>query len=277
MYRLTRENLKAVGGIAPQVLGLDTSLAQVGLSLSRRKKDMFTSKSSYFEKFPRFNPLKKSPSDSRPMPWWNLKYKTRWPSDGSLVSGNPVLTNFLWNEIGRGIDLKKLEKWVFENKKVIQALTTFVFANKAPYWTDFFPASTIRLKQAKRGEKIFNKSCKGCHGLYEKGWSAPEAISLSPKERLKTVKVNYPKRTKVWDVGTDDKRWRAMSALAPDLNELSFSKSTQTLIIPQKGYVPPPLEGLFLRYPYFHNNSIPNLCALMEREDSIFYSGAIGR
>ena len=30
---------------------------------------------------------------------------------------------------------------------------------------------------------------------------------------------------------------------------------------------PLPLEGIFLRYPYFHNNSIPNLCALLERPD----------
>jgi hypothetical protein len=66
MYRLTRENLKAV--IAPQVLELDISLAHVELSLSRRKKDLFTSKSSYFEKFPRFNLFKNRPSDSRPMP-----------------------------------------------------------------------------------------------------------------------------------------------------------------------------------------------------------------
>jgi hypothetical protein len=34
---------------------------------------------------------------------------------------------------------------------------------------------------------------------------------------------------------------------------------------PQKGYVPPPLDGIWSRWPYFHNNSIPNLCALLTR------------
>ena len=58
-----------------------------------------------------------------------------------------------------------------------------------------------------------------------------------------------------------------MSYLAPDLMRLGFSRRTGSIIKPQRGYVPPPLEGLFMRYPYFHNNSIPNLCALMERED----------
>ena len=58
-----------------------------------------------------------------------------------------------------------------------------------------------------------------------------------------------------------------MKYLAPDIMRLGFSKRTGSILRPQRGYVPPPLEGLFLRYPYFHNNSIPNLCALMERED----------
>src|SRR5262249_26093042 len=31
----------------------------------------------------------------------------------------------------------------------------------------------------------------------------------------------------------------------------------------QKGYIPPPLEGIWARYPYLHNGSIPNLCAFM--------------
>jgi hypothetical protein len=37
----------------------------------------------------------------------------------------------------------------------------------------------------------------------------------------------------------------------------------QTDIVPQDGYAPPPLVGIWSRYPYFHNNSIPNLCALL--------------
>ena len=130
MYFLARENLRAVGGVSPEVLGLDTSLAHVALSLARRNPDSLASKSSYFEKKPRKHPLESFPSSSRPMPWWNLKYKTRWLSDGSLVSGNPILTNFLWNEIGRGTDLKDLEDWTKANKGIVQNLTAFIFSLK---------------------------------------------------------------------------------------------------------------------------------------------------
>lgn len=29
------------------------------------------------------------------------------------------------------------------------------------------------------------------------------------------------------------------------------------------GYVPPPLDGIWARYPYLHNNSVPTLCDLL--------------
>jgi hypothetical protein len=32
---------------------------------------------------------------------------------------------------------------------------------------------------------------------------------------------------------------------------------------PQKGYVPPPLVGIWARWPYFHNNSAPSLCDVL--------------
>jgi len=44
---------------------------------------------------------------------------------------------------------------------------------------------------------------------------------------------------------------------------LAISKKMNTLVVPQKGYVPAPLVGIWMRYPYLHNNSIPNLCALL--------------
>jgi hypothetical protein len=83
------------------------------------------------------------------------------------------------------------------------------------------------------------------------------------KEQLKTERVFYHEKTPVKDVGTDPNRWMATKTFAGGLNRLRISKWMKTVVEPQVGYVPPPLEGVFLRYPYMHNNSIPNLCALM--------------
>lgn len=260
LFSRSRQNVRAVGALKPQVLGLDTSLAQVALSLAHRNPDAYASKSSHYEASPRPNELKYFVADSKPMPWWNVKYKTRWLSDGSIVSGNPILTNFLWNEIGRGADLYDLNTWMFVNRQVIQDLTAFVFATKPPRWKDIFPEYEINIVKARAGEKIFLKLCSSCHGIYEKAWSTSKhAMS----DLMQTTRVIYSRKTQVMDVGTDPQRAQGMNYFATQLNQLTISKQMKTKVVPQKGYVPPPLVAIWSRYPYLHNNSIPNLCEMM--------------
>jgi mono/diheme cytochrome c family protein len=266
MFLRTRKNILSVFDVVPQVLGLDTSLPHTALSLARRNNDEYATKNPITERFPRDNELSTLVADSKPMPWWNLKYKTRWLADGSVVSGNPVFTNFLWNEIGRGTDLKELEQWMKDNTKTIESVTAAAFSTEAPRYTDFFPASSINLVSAKRGEKLFNQACIKCHGEYQKAWSQDNAGELSDVEMLATTKVIYHDKTPVKDVGTDPNRYQAMKYFADDLNNLAISKWMKTKIEPQVGYVPPPLVGVWARYPYFHNNSVPTLCAVLTKE-----------
>ena len=255
MFKTAKNAMKSVALKKPLVIGLDTSLAQVGLSLAKRSTDQYATRRSSNYRFPRKSALETKPADSKPAVWWNLKYKTRWLSDGSIVSGNPVHTNFLWNEIGRGIDLKKLEDWLVNNKEKVKELTSYVFATEAPKYNDFFPRR-ININKAKRGQKIFLKTCSGCHGKYSKGWD--EQASLYSKQ-IATTNVWYHKKTPVIDIGTDPHRYEGMRYFAKDLNRLKISKTIGTVVKPQKGYVPPPLVGIWARWPYFHNNSAPTL------------------
>jgi len=263
MLMRTKKNLGAVGVVKPQVLGLDTSLPQVALSLARRGKDEYATKSKFYEAFPRRNALSHEVADSKPAVWWNLKYKTRWLSDGSIVAGNPIFTNFLWNELGRGTDLKELEEWMRNSKDTVRELTAAAFSTKPPRWTDFFPENSIDIAAAKRGEGIFKNRCQKCHGQYSKGWSSPNADSMNKLDLIKTVNVKYHKKTPVKNVGTDPGRFEGTKAFAKALNDLQISKWMKTVVKPQKGYVPPPLDGIWSRWPYLHNNSIPTLCDLM--------------
>jgi len=259
--------IKYVGAKKPMALGLDTSLAQVALSLAKRGKDEYAERKKIYSHFPRKNKLDTMIADSKPAVWWNLKYKNKWLSDGSIVSGNPVFTNFLWNEIGRGADLRELEKWLMENENTVEELTTAVFASEAPRYEAFFGIDAIDIEKAKRGEKHFVQSCQKCHGIYEKGWSQTANQELSKNELIQNIKVIYPKETPVKDVGTDPGRYLGMKEFSEDLNRLAISKFMGTVVEPQKGYVPPPLDGIWSRWPYFHNNSIPNLCALLTPSD----------
>ncbi|MGE3608380.1 MAG: hypothetical protein AB7I27_02240 [Bacteriovoracaceae bacterium] len=258
-----KKNLKYVGIKKPAILGLDTSLAQVALSLAKREQDEYATKTAMSYRFPRKNKLETMVADSKPAVWWNLKYKNRWLSDGSIVSGNPVHTNFLWNEIGRGTDLKELESWLDQNQETIDALTAAVFASKPPRYEQFFGEDSINIEMAKRGQKHYIQSCQKCHGTYEKGWEMANASDFTRAELLQNIKVTYHEKTPVKDVGTDPGRYLGMKEFAESLNNLAISKSINTIVEPQKGYVPPPLDGIWSRWPYFHNNSIPNLCALL--------------
>lgn len=276
MFERSKNNITSVYSVVPQVHGLDTSLPHTALSLARRNNDAYATKNKSLERYPRQNELMHYVADSKPMPWWNIKYKTRWLSDGSVVSGNPIFTNILWNELGRGTDLKELEVWMKKNSKVVAELTAAAFNNEAPRYNNFFNGSTIDLVSAKRGEKLFNSNCMSCHGQYEKAWSRPGAAKISHNIQMETTKVIYHEQTPVFDVGTDPQRYISMRYFADALNDLAISKWMGTVVEPQEGYVPPPLVGIWARYPYFHNNSVPTLCEVLElpkNRTKIFYLG----
>lgn len=276
MFKRSKQNMKRVGAKRPQTLGLDTSLPQVALSLALRGSDEYASRSKFRENFPRKNRLSHFVSESKPGTWFTLKYKTRWLADGAIVAGNPIYTNFLWNELGRGTDLRELETWMKKNQKTVKELTAAAFATQPPKWTDFFPAKSIDIAKAKRGQKIFKTSCQECHGEYQKKWDQPGSNLIPHSEKIETSKVVYHEVTPVMDMGTDPQRWMGTKEFASSLNKLAISKMMKTVVVPQKGYVPPPLDGIWARYPYLHNNSIPNLCDFLTRPSErtkIFYQG----
>ncbi len=268
LFKRTQKNIHSVEAKMPQTHGLDTSLAITALSLTHRIDDEYATKSVYFERNPRENELRHFVADSKPLPWWNVKYKTRWLADGSVISGNPIYTNFLWNELGRGTDLHDLEKWLDANPAKIQELTTAVFASEAPKWVDFFGPTSIDLVKAKKGQALYQNACLKCHGDYVKGWSLQGSEQLDLNSQLATVKVIYHEKTPVKDVGTDMNRAEGMKYFADALNQLSIAKKSGTVVEPQQGYVPAPLVGIWARYPYLHNSSVPSLCALLNPQAS---------
>ncbi|MBU6154918.1 MAG: hypothetical protein KGP28_11495, partial [Bdellovibrionales bacterium] len=272
MYADSRDRIQSVGLKRPAALGLDTSLAQVALSIAKRGSDPWATRDPSNAGSPKPNILNDLVSDSKPAVWWNVKYKTRWLSDGSVLSGNPIFTNFLWNEIGRGADLPELVSWLETKSDIVEELTTAVFATEAPKWRDYLSESKIDVARAKQGQLLYQQSCANCHGTYEKAWS----MSTPDRHPTDTVRTLYFEKTRVKDVGTDPGRRLGMRALKEALNPLEFSKRFNIAIEEQTGYVPPPLDGIWARFPYFHNNSIPNLCALMtppEKRPEIFFTG----
>ena len=62
------------------------------------------------------------------------------------------------------MDLHKLEKWMDKNKKTVIELTSAVFSNKAPHFTDFFESELINIEKAKKGESFLITPVKSVMG-----------------------------------------------------------------------------------------------------------------
>ncbi len=278
MFLNLKKGLNAAGTRASAARGLDTPMAQVSAGLAVRDNSPDALILPELVAHPKMDPLKEKNAtvDTKPATWWNVKYKTRFLHDGSL-EGNPVPQNIIWNEIARATSMPKLEEWFKNNKLIVRDLTAAVFAARPPRFTDFFPAKKISLLKAKEGEVIFNNRCAKCHGHYDKAWNTPHANSLNEVEILETVKVRYHETTPVKDVGTDKARHESMVVIAGPVNDLNVSKVTGTKLVPQVGYVPPPLVGVWARWPYFHNNSAPTLCAVLtphKKRPKEYWAGA---
>ncbi len=257
---------RSIGSRAPQARGLDSALAHMSLSLARRGADPWAEPDPARQVRPEATALETLVADVKPRPLWTTKYKTRWTADGSN-RGHPVIINILWNEIGRGTDLRAFGQWLADNGQIVDEMTAAVLANRAPRWTDFFPAETVDQEAARRGALEFRRRCAGCHGHYEKAWARADADGLSPAELLETTRVVYHAETPVMDVGTDPQRLQAVETFARQVGRLALLDEHGISTAPTGGYVPPPLEGIWARYPYLHNGSVPTLCALLSPPD----------
>ncbi|HEX6240314.1 MAG TPA: hypothetical protein VFZ61_05455 [Polyangiales bacterium] len=108
-----------------------------------------------------------------------------------------------------------------------------------------------------RGEQIYLKRCAGCHGEYD------------AHSRLKRGPTSCMTGEEPGDVGTDPSRLRAVDA--PYLEKLNafgergglWSANSFEL---SRGYLCPPLDGIWARAPYLHNGSVPTLDHLLSGE-----------
>ncbi|MCR9065513.1 MAG: c-type cytochrome [Cytophagales bacterium] len=122
------------------------------------------------------------------------------------------------------------------------------FANMYAFIMSIDPpkySKTIDQTAAKNGKIIFEKNCQQCHGTYGNNPTYPNL--LIPLETIKTdpelIKANFSNSSMVdWY----NKSWFARPPFASQL-------------VVQKGYIAPPLDGIWATAPYLHNGSVPTL------------------
>ena len=123
-----------------------------------------------------------------------------------------------------------------------ESIYAWVLSLKAPQYP-----SPVDKALATRGLAIFTNNCAQCHGSYGPGGKYPE----------KTVELR--------EIGTDPLRVEAFSRdFRQHLGEGWFGEygKLKTNLDP-KGYVAPPLDGVWATAPYLHNGSVPTLADLL--------------
>jgi hypothetical protein len=115
---------------------------------------------------------------------------------------------------------------------------------------------TINYKRAQRGEKLYQRSCQSCHEQHDRDFQG-HPIYLPPQ--------HIPHRI----VKTDDDRLKALTEELYQLIEKNpLNAVIQSVRKTEKGYVAPKLWGIWSRFPYLHNGSVPTVYDLLGHPDS---------
>lgn len=166
-------------------------------------------------------------------PWWRTKKKA-----GLYYTG-----------VGLGQQSRHMSfQSVFSIRNTQEADHIFEnFVDVAEYIRSIEPPpfpGTIDKDLAAQGEEVFLANCATCHGTYGEHWTYPNVVI--PYEEVGT---DPSLATNNWvNQATED--WFAESYYAG--NGVSAMKNN-------KGYCAPPLDGIWVTAPFFHNGSVPTL------------------
>ena len=167
-------------------------------------------------------------------PWWNVKKKNALYYNGLGVKDFSRL--ILASELVAMGDSAEARK-VDTHAPDVLAWIKSIQPPKYPF--------TIDAMLAASGKTIFEATCSKCHGTYGASGTYPnlllDASSVGTDAALVDAYTVNPEYNTWYN-----KSWFAQGVGAGNL-------------VPTKGYVAPPLDGIWATAPYFHNGSVPTL------------------
>ena len=117
---------------------------------------------------------------------------------------------------------------------------SFIYSINAPKYP-----KPVDEKLAANGRKVFAATCSSCHGTYGEGGKYPNL--LIPENIIQTDSSLYTSNySSPQFVAWFNKSWFT-------------SGDHPARLVPYRGYIAPPLDGVWATAPYLHNGSVPNL------------------
>ncbi len=172
-------------------------------------------------------------------PWWNVNKKHamfyngqgRGDHVGTMILASTTCTDSV-------AEAREIDRW---------------FTDVAAYLATLEPPAypwPIDQALAADGARVFTRECKECHGRYGQGG-------------------HYPNKLVALDeVGTDPAMAEAAVEDAADYIRW-FKRSfygRHADAVPGRGYIAPPLDGVWATAPYLHNGSVPTIAALLDTQ-----------
>jgi mono/diheme cytochrome c family protein len=180
-------------------------------------------------------------------PWWYLKKKSALYADAGVKGDfTRSLMQFTMGEPSG----EKIRSWEPDFKDILAYLKS-IEAPKYPLQID--------RSLAAEGERVFNKTCSGCHGSYGPDGKYPN--KLIPPEVIGTDQLRLTKLTKEF---------------RDYYKQTWFGKEGEHRFEYAAGYVAPPLIGVWASAPYFHNGSVPTVYGVLTAEARPKYFRRVG-
>ncbi len=182
-------------------------------------------------------PLDPVPTDVPP--WWGLYKKNMLYYVGSGIGDH---AHHMSTASALCVDDVDVAADIYENFKDVRA---YLSSLRAPAYPRPLDEDLVD-----QGRAIFEQTCARCHGTYGDDWTYPNyVVSLDT-------------------VGTDPllAEWSGASEDHLDWFNRSYYGSGSTEMVPNLGYVAPPLDGIWLTAPYLHNGSVPRLDQVLNSE-----------
>jgi mono/diheme cytochrome c family protein len=164
-------------------------------------------------------------------PWWHLKQKKMMYIDGFATKNARGLMQFMLIPQNGP---EKFREWERDFEDVL----AYIESIEPPQYP-----FAIDQALADRGRVAFNRVCADCHGTYDANGAYPERM------------------VPIEEVGTDRVRLDALSATHREAYGQSWFAHFGKLpnVSQPRGYIAPPLDGIWASGPYFHNGSVPTL------------------